>query len=63
MTSSGAPRARVNSNSQCRWLWPDFDCVPSTSSAMFSITASVISYGMRVTQAESTRRVWYVTPQ
>jgi hypothetical protein len=30
---------------------------------MFSITPSVISYGMRVTHADRTRRVWYVTPQ
>ncbi len=63
MTSSGAPRARVNWNSQCRWLCPLLDWTPSTSSAMFSMTASVRSYGMRVTHADSTRRVWYVTPQ
>ena len=63
MTVSGAPRARVNSNSQCRWLWPDFDWVPSTSSLMFSISASVISYGTRANQIERNRRVWYVTPQ
>ena len=43
ITSSGAPSARVNSNNQCRCPKPDFDVVPSTSSAMLSMTPSVIS--------------------